>query len=70
MNIITTQKIIKIGTSKGVTLPARELDRLGLADGDQVRIVVEPIRDRSRIRKDYAKFKKQYGETLKNLADR
>jgi antitoxin component of MazEF toxin-antitoxin module len=40
MTITTTQKIIKIGTSKGMTLPAKELKRLGVDVGDEVEIVV------------------------------
>ena len=70
MTITTTQKVIKIGTSRGVTIPAKQLSQLGIADGDTVRITVEPVKHQPSISKEYAEFKKQYGETLKNLADR
>lgn len=40
MTITTTQKVIKIGTSRGVTLPAKELRRLGAKEGDEIQIVV------------------------------
>ena len=40
MNIVTTQKVIKIGTSRGVTLPAKELKRLGVKEGDDLELVV------------------------------
>lgn len=72
MTIKTTQKIIKIGTSKGATLPAKELKRLGIEVGDEVRITIEPIKADSQddLTRDYEKFKKQYGQTLKNLKDR
>ena len=40
MTINTTQKIIKVGTSKGVTFPAKELKNLGVDVGDEVDIVV------------------------------
>ncbi len=70
MTITTTQKIIKIGTSRGVTLPARDLKQLKAELGDEVRITIEVV-DRSRdVLDDYAEFQKQYGETLKNLSQR
>ena len=75
MKITTIQKVIKIGSSRGVTLPARDLRALGICDGDEVRLTVEqvkPIKQTNKppLRQDYDDFKKQYGETLKNLADR
>ncbi len=70
MTITTTQKIIKIGTSRGVTIPAKQLSELKLTDGDEVRVTVEPIRKVSSLDNEYAAFKEQYGETLKNLANR
>ena len=75
MNITTIQKVIKIGSSRGVTLPARDLRALGIRDGDEVRLTVEQVKpvkqtNKLSLRQDYDDFKKQYGETLKNLADR
>ena len=75
MVITTIQKVIKIGSSRGVTLPARDLRALGIRDGDEVRLTVEQIRsikqaNKPLLRQEYDDFKKQYGETLKNLADR
>ena len=69
MNITTTQKIIKIGTSRGVTLPAKQLKALGVREGSEVKITVEAIQ-RSNVLDEYERFKEQYGETLRNLADR
>lgn len=40
MTITTTQKIIKIGTSKGVTIPAKDLKALGVDVGDELELVV------------------------------
>lgn len=40
MTITTTQKLIKIGTSRGVTLPAKELRLAGIRDGDEVEVIV------------------------------
>ena len=75
MTITTIQKVIKIGSSRGVTLPARDLRALGICDGDEVQLTVEqerPVKQTNKpsLRQDYDDFKKQYGETLKNLADR
>ena len=69
MKITTIQKVIKIGSSRGVTLPARDLRALGIRDGDEVRLTIEQANKPS-LRQDYDDFKKQYGKTLKNLADR
>ncbi len=71
MTITTTQKIIKIGDSAGVTIPAKELKRAGIKAGDEVKISFEPVVPvQDDVMKEYAEFKAQYGETLKNLADR
>ena len=68
----TTQTAIKIGDSVGVTLPAKELKRAGVKPGDQLRVPFELIRPASKpdIMQEYDAFKAQYGETLKNLANR
>lgn len=69
MTITTTQKIIKIGTSRGVTIPAKQLQELAISEGDEVKITVEKVAQSS-LASEYGDFKKQYGETLKNLAGR
>lgn len=43
MSITRTQPIIKIGTSKGITLPAKDLKKLGLKEGDEVEITYKPL---------------------------
>lgn len=73
--IETTQKIIGIGSSDGVTIPKKELKKLGAKRGDELQIsaVLAPKPQQSKhdkLMKDYDSFVKQYGETLKNLADR
>lgn len=70
MTITTTQKVIKIGTSKGVTLPAKELERLGVDAGDEIKVTIEAIESPREIENEYAAFKQQYRQTLKNLAER
>ena len=70
MTITTIQKIIKIGTSRGVTLPAKQLKALKLSDGDEVKITITPARKCKKLTDEYADFKAVYGEILKNLVNR
>lgn len=70
MIITTTQKIIKIGTSRGVTIPAKQLQELQIRDGDEVRVTIELIVPAKTLSSEYDDFKKQYGDTLKNLSGR
>lgn len=41
--IQSIQKIIKIGTSSGVTIPAKELKRQNINFGDEVEIIVRSL---------------------------
>jgi bifunctional DNA-binding transcriptional regulator/antitoxin component of YhaV-PrlF toxin-antitoxin module len=41
--IQSIQKVIKIGSSGGVTIPAKELKRQNIAFGDDVEVIVRPI---------------------------
>jgi len=74
MIMTTIQKIIKIGSSKGVTLPAKQLKQLGVDSGDEVRLTIErvsPKRDpQAKLTREYEAFVARYDETLRNLADR
>ncbi|HSW37815.1 MAG TPA: AbrB/MazE/SpoVT family DNA-binding domain-containing protein [Candidatus Saccharimonadales bacterium] len=66
-----TQKIIRIGSSAGVTIPKKQLDDLGLSIGDEVNIDVKPTTAKL---KEFAgeldKFMDIYDQDLKNLAKR
>ncbi len=65
-------KIIKIGSSAGTIIPKKQLDELGLSVGDEARLSLEPIRSskHTKLLREYDAFVGQYGQTLKNLADR
>lgn len=72
--IQSIQKVIKIGSSGGVTIPAKEMKRQGITYGDEVKISIEPARKtddkQEKLVQEYDQFVKQYKATLKNLADR
>ena len=70
--IKTIQKIIRIGSSAGVTIPKKQLDELNLTTGDEVKISLEPVNKdaQAKLIREYDEFVKQYGQTLKNLAKR
>lgn len=73
MTITTTQKIITIGSSKGITIPAKDLKTLGLDVGSHIKITAEPAKvpqKQAKIIDEYADFIAQYGQTLKNLSQR
>ncbi len=73
MTITTTQKLIKIGTSHGVTLPAKELKQMGITAGDNIRITLEAVpaeNDRVELVALTQKLIKRHEKALKNLADR
>jgi antitoxin component of MazEF toxin-antitoxin module len=73
MTIKTTQKVIKIGDSKGTTLPAKELKRLGVDVGDEIEITVTKTQKHSEdaeVIKAAQSILDRYNEDFKNLADR
>jgi bifunctional DNA-binding transcriptional regulator/antitoxin component of YhaV-PrlF toxin-antitoxin module len=41
--IQSIQKVIRIGSSGGVTIPAKDLKRQNIAFGDEVEVIVRPI---------------------------
>jgi antitoxin component of MazEF toxin-antitoxin module len=43
--IQSIQKVIKIGSSGGVTIPAKELKRQNIAFGDEVEVIVRSLRN-------------------------
>lgn len=67
-----TQKIIRIGSSAGITIPKKQLKELGLAVGDEVKYSLTPVKKlkHDKLMKDYETFVSEYGQTLKNLSDR
>ena len=73
MTITTTQKIIKIGTSNGITLPAKDLRALGVNTGDEIEIIVRKKTDVAsdeQIRETAAALLQKYSDDFTNLAQR
>lgn len=73
--ISSIQKLIKIGSSDGVTIPKKELAKLGAKRGDELKITAELVHQKDqpkhdKLMKEYDAFVEQYGDTLKNLSDR
>jgi bifunctional DNA-binding transcriptional regulator/antitoxin component of YhaV-PrlF toxin-antitoxin module len=72
--IRSIQKIIKIGTSGGVTIPAKDLKRQNINFGDEVEVIVRPLHSTSNEDKkvlDAArKVLEEYKQDFQNLAGR
>lgn len=73
MNITTIQKVIKIGSSRGVTLPARDLRALGIRDGDEIEVTVRKrleAADDNQVLKTANSLLRRYKEDFSQLAKR
>lgn len=71
--IETTQKLIQIGSSEGVTLSKKDIARLGAKRGDMLKIQVELVKEQGKheeLLKEYDSFVQTYGQTLENLSER
>lgn len=73
MTITTIQKVIKIGSSRGVTLPARDLRALGIRDGDEIEVTVRKrseAADDNQVLKTANSLLSRYKEDFSHLAKR
>jgi antitoxin component of MazEF toxin-antitoxin module len=65
------QKVIKIGSSAGVTIPKKQLEELGLSIGDEVEVKIKPKSAKLQsFSKELDGFMDKYQKDLKNLAKR
>jgi antitoxin component of MazEF toxin-antitoxin module len=68
------QKVIKIGSSLGVTIPKKEITELKLIAGDEVEISVSKRSTRAakheHLLRDLESFMNTYDQDLRNLAKR
>lgn len=73
MTITTIQKVIKIGSSRGVTLPARQLRVLGVHDGDEIEVTIRKRTvavDGDKVLKVANSLLRRYKEDFSHLAKR
>lgn len=73
MVVTTIQKVIKIGSNCGVTLPAKQLKALGIRDGDEIEITIRKpsvVADDDRVLKTANKLLKRYRIAFSRLAKR
>lgn len=72
MKITSETKVIKVGSSLAVTIPAKQAASAGIVAGARVKSDIELLKDtpQQAIINEYEAFKAQYSETLKNLAER
>jgi antitoxin component of MazEF toxin-antitoxin module len=75
MTIKSIQKVIKVGDSLAVTIPAKDAKFNHIKAGEVVEVDIKRPQQvatdkATRIEAEYAAFKKQYATTLKNLANR
>jgi len=68
------QKVIKIGSSLGITIPKKEVSELNIVAGDEVEISIRKKSSRfakhEQLLKDLEDFMNTYNQDLKNLAKR
>jgi bifunctional DNA-binding transcriptional regulator/antitoxin component of YhaV-PrlF toxin-antitoxin module len=72
--IQSIQKVIRIGSSGGVTIPAKDLKRQNIAFGDEVEVIVRPLHNANsedqRILATAKKILNDYRKDFENLAKR
>jgi antitoxin component of MazEF toxin-antitoxin module len=74
MSITTTQKVIKVGDSLAVTIPAKDARRLSVKKGDQLNVSFEKATDsveqKAEIVELTQKLIARHEKALKNLSQR
>jgi antitoxin component of MazEF toxin-antitoxin module len=68
MKITSVQKVIKVGQSLAVTIPARDARALGITAGQDVAMSIEQISKPNNVATDYDNFVALGGDALKSLA--
>ncbi len=73
MTITTTQKLIRIGTSHGITLPAKGIKALGVKTGDDLEVIVRrkvPTAGDDAVTKKASDLLERYKQDFHDLANR
>jgi antitoxin component of MazEF toxin-antitoxin module len=74
MTIKSIQKVIKVGTSAGVTIPAKDFAHLGVSLGDDIEVTFKKI-EKPQVHTEEVvaitqKLIKRHKKALKNLSQR
>ena len=76
MKITSTQKVIKVGSSNAVTIPAKDMKRLGIKTGDSLDIVFQKSKSQPANEHTVELVEltqmliKRHGQALKNLSQK
>ncbi|HMT19333.1 MAG TPA: hypothetical protein PKD20_04000 [Candidatus Saccharibacteria bacterium] len=74
MTIKSIQKVIKVGTSAGVTIPAKDFAHLGIKIGEDVEVTIKKIEKPEAHTEEVVaitqKLIKRHKQALKNLSQR
>lgn len=74
MTIKSIQKVIKVGTSAGVTIPAKDFAHMGLKVGDDIEVTFKKIENPEVHTEEVVaitqKLIKRHEQALKNLSQR
>jgi antitoxin component of MazEF toxin-antitoxin module len=75
MTLQATQKIIKVGSSGAVTIPAKDMKKMGITYGDEINISYEPAQSKPdqhtlEVVEITQKLIKRHKQALKNLSQR
>ncbi|HSX06304.1 MAG TPA: AbrB/MazE/SpoVT family DNA-binding domain-containing protein [Candidatus Saccharimonadia bacterium] len=72
--IQSIRKVIRIGSSGGVTIPAKDLKRQNIAFGDEVEVIVRPLHNTNsedqKVLTVAKKILSDYKKDFENLANR
>lgn len=72
--IQSIQQVIKIGSSGGVTIPAKELKRQNIKIGDEVEVIVRPLKNVTELDQEVLgtakKILEDYKQDFTNLSQR
>lgn len=67
------QKVIKIGSSAGVTIPKKQLKELGIAIGDNIEMSIKPVKNQRHdmeILQAARNILREHKKEFQNLANR
>lgn len=74
MSIEAIRKVVKVGSSGMVSVPAKEMKHLGISYGDKLKVTFEPVESPSKEQVELValtqKLIKRHKKALKNLSQR